>query len=137
MNKYEKAMMFRPMLMKVLFVVVAVLNLALPMKVEKDWYLDLFQLVMVGIWLYATVCALGYFCIPTNVVQGDMELYEVRTPILPWVFVRLSEGGFRWAFSLTTFNWKFFGIALLGDVIFLFFLLMDKSNYGYAKSIED
>lgn len=136
MNKYEKSIMFRPMLMKVLFVGIAILNVGMPLNTAEGWSLDLFQLVMVGIWFYATFCALGHFCIPANVVQGDMELYEVRTPITPLGFMRIIECGFHWIVNPNTFHWKFFGLLIVFDLLFLFFLLLDKSNYGYAKSIN-
>lgn len=116
--------MFRPMLMKVLFVGIAILNVGMPLNSVNGWSLDLFQLVMVGIWFYATLCALGHFCIPMNVIQGDMELYEVRTPIIPLGFLRIIECGFHWIVNPKTFQWRFFGILIVFDLLFLFFLLL-------------
>jgi len=137
MNKYEKSIMFRPMLMKVLFVIIAVLNVGITLNTEKGWTFNLFQFVIVGVWFYATLCALGHFCIPANVIQGDMELYEARTPIMPLGFIRIVECGFHWVVNPKTFNWKLFLIVIGVDLFFLFFLLLDKSSYGYAKSIDD
>ena len=135
MNKYEKSIMFNLLVMKIFFVVISIVNIAIPLFSDGVWRFNVFQFIMVGIWFYALLCALGWFCITTNDVDGDMEILETKTPLLPIVFTRVVEGGFYWITAASEFNWKYFGIVILIDLVFFIFLILDKASYGYARSV--
>lgn len=135
MNKYEKSILFKPLLMKIFYGIIAVINVAIPLNSDGTWSFSLFQFGIIAVWFYALLCALGYFCISTNEIQGDMELYETKTPILPLVFVRIVEGGFYWITAPHDFNWTYFGALIVIDIVYLVFLMMDKATYGYARSV--
>jgi hypothetical protein len=85
------------------------------------------------------MAACGYICKNTHEIQGDMILYEQSTSsaMIMIFLTRLAEGIWAVIFHKDTFNWLYFGVLCVIDLLMLVFIMLDKSNYGYAREVKD
>lgn len=117
MNKYEANIMVNTFVMKVLYCIIVVVNLALPFYKNWEWHFSILQLVAVIIWFFGLLGGLGYF--------------NQATPILQIGILRIFQLGAYFLFKRAIINWVIIIVFLALDVFFLLFLLFDKSNYYY------
>lgn len=123
-------------LSKVIFIILLICNLALPLT-GKVMQLNLFQLILCGIWAYGLLSHLGYF--KTQVSDGSDGIirYEPNTPIIPIGLLRIAEFLFYFLIRKDIINWSIFLGLLIGDLVYLMFLLLDKANYVFEMEDED
>lgn len=117
MNKYESNIMANTLIMKIFYVIIVIVNMALPYYKDWHWTFSIFQFAIVIIWFFGLLGGLGYF--------------NQTTPILPLGISRIIQVGVYLLFKFKQINWAVIGVFILLDVIYLVFLLFDKANYYY------
>jgi hypothetical protein len=120
-NKYEKSLMFNVELMKIIFYVLAALNLLLP----------LFQPISLGI-----TSAFQWFIIAAHAygLAHGLGVFEgQKTPIIQVGLLRIVEVAWYRYISGSHINWLIFVVLLFVDVLFVAVLLLDKNTYAYEK----
>lgn len=123
MNKYEKSLMFNTYIMKVGFVLILLTNLFIPVFKDTYFHFSLFQLGAIIIWLFGLLSGLGYF--------------NQDTPILQIFILRIFEMGWYALLHRQKTNWWMFVIFIILDVVYMAFLLIDKSSYTYETEEVD
>ena len=138
MNKYEKSIRAMPQILKVLFAIFCMLNLAIPLSNDGIWKFSVFQILICIIYFVGLLAGLGILITDTQVRKGDVEIYEQNTSpvIIGLGILRIIEGLFNFIFRRHSFNWKYFSFLIVIDLIYIMFLLIDKARYGYAKEIN-
>lgn len=120
MNKYEKSLLFNLYMIKICFGIVVAINLLFPVYTDGELgFHSLFQWIVVGVYISGLLNALGYF--------------NQRIPLLELGITRIAQVLFHVVISSTGINWIFYFIILIGDLLFIMLLLMDKNNYEYKK----
>lgn len=125
-NEYEKAIMFNTKLMKIFYVILFLINIFIPLKSSGSGYvfsISVFNLIALVILFYATLNGLGYF--------------KQNIPFLWLGVVRICQGIYNFLFHSETFNWYSFIVLVVFDVLFIFFLFMDRKNYTYVEEEEE
>lgn len=117
MNKYESNIMANTLIMKIFYVIIVIVNMALPYYKDWHWTFSIFQFAIVIIWFFGLLGGLGYF--------------NQTTPILPLGISRIIQVGVYLLFKFKQINWAVIGVFILLDIIYLVFLLFDKANYYY------
>lgn len=124
LNKYEREVMFNTYLIKATLVIGILLNLALPVYSQTIGFKSMLQWVVVGFYIYGLVNALGY-------VRGQ------KIPLLQIGFTRIIQIVARVFLKNNPIAWKYFGIVIAFDLLFIYLLFMDKSSYCYLYVGED
>lgn len=117
MNRYEANIMVNTFVMKVLYCILLIVNMALPFYKNWVWHFSIIQLIIVVIWFFGLLGGLGYF--------------NQSTPILQIGIVRIFQLGAYFLFKRAMINWIVILVYLALDLFFLLFLLFDKANYYY------
>ena len=115
MNRYERSIMLNTYVMKVGYVLLVIINLAAPCLKGIHSRLWLMQVVICLVWI------LGYL--------------NQMVPILQVGIVRIIECLYLLLFKYKETRWWVVGLYVLVDVIYVVYLLIDKSNYEYV--VED
>lgn len=118
MNQYERSIMFNTYVMKVGYVALVILNIGLPCIDGTHSRLWLMQISACVVWVFGLLGGLGYF--------------NQLVPILQIGIVRIIECLYLLLFKYKVTIWWAVGIYILADVIYLVYLLIDKSNYEYV-----
>lgn len=139
MNRYEKSILFKLNVAKVLYVIVAIVNLAMPLYNDLKWTFSIFQLIVCVIWLFGMLAAIGIFCTNTHEIKGDVVIYEQNTSpvIIALGICRIIEAFYYYVFHQDEINWIAYGILIFIDLFYLIFILIDKANYEYARQLVD
>ena len=117
MNRYERSIMLNTYVMKVGYVLLVIINLAAPCLKGIHSRLWLMQVVICLVW----ILGLGYL--------------NQMVPILQVGIVRIIECLYLLLFKYKETRWWVVGLYVLVDVIYVVYLLIDKSNYEYV--VED
>lgn len=133
-NKYEKALLFKPAFMRFLWLIIVVLNWILPLRKDYVWDFSVFRLIMTVVWTYGMLTATGVLCINTYVVENGMILYEQNTSpvIVALGLTRIFQSVYYVVLKADSINWIVLLLLVVIDVVYLFIILLDKSSYGYA-----
>ena len=123
MNKYEKSLMFNVTIMKIGFVIIALTNFFLPVYKDTYFQFSLFQIGVIIIWFYGLMNGIGY---------GHQNV-----PIVAIGLLRIAEAGYHALIHFEKTNWWVFLVFIVMDVIYLAFLLIDKSSYTYTTEEVD
>ena len=124
LNKYEKEVMFNTHLIKATLVIGILLNLALPVYSHTIGFKSILQWFAIACYVYGFINALGY-------VRGQ------KIPVLQLGLVRLVQVVGRFVIKSNPIAWKYFGIVIAFDLLFVYLLFMDKSSYCYLYVGED
>lgn len=121
-TKYEKSIMFNVHVMKVAFVVITILNLALPIY-KTGYKFSIFQCIVPIIWFYGLLNGIGYF--------------KQEVPVLGIGILRIFEGLFYFIIARSKFNWGMFLIFIIMDILYAFFFYLDRNSYYYIDEVEE
>lgn len=121
MNRYEQSIMLNTYVMKVGYVLLVIINLAAPCLKGIHSRLWLMQVVICLVWILGLLGGLGYL--------------NQMVPILQVGIVRIIECLYLLLFKYKETRWWVVGLYVLVDVIYVVYLLIDKSNYEYV--VED
>lgn len=121
MNRYERSIMLNTYVMKVGYVLLVIINLAASCLKGIHSRLWLMQVVICLVWILGLLGGLGYL--------------NQMVPILQVGIVRIIECLYLLLFKYKETRWWVVGLYVLVDVIYVVYLLIDKSNYEYV--VED
>lgn len=116
--------------------VVVFCNLAFPLYNNAYFKVIPLQLLLIVFWLYGLLGHLGYF--KTQIAKEDDKIiYEPNTPILQIAFCRIVEIAYFLIAKKDVVNWKVFAVLVFMDIIYIAFMLLDKSAYYYEMDASD
>lgn len=118
---------------KFMFLTAAILNLAAPLQMGVFFNRNIFQFIVLAIWLYALLAHLGYFKTEIGVSAVGNKQYEFKIPILPLGLARILEIGYFALFKNGSTNWYALLSLIVLDIIFVIFLILDKARYCYES----
>ena len=121
MNRYERNIMLNTYVMKVGYILLIVVNLAVHCLKGTHSRLWLLQITACLVWILGLLGGLGYL--------------NQMVPILQIGIVRIIECLYLLLFKYKETRWWVVGLYILVDVIYVVYLLIDKSNYEYV--VED
>lgn len=121
---------------KGIFIIILVCNLVLPLT-GNIMQLNLFQSILCIIWVYGLLSHLGYFKTQVSDGSDGVIRYEPNTPIVQVGLLRLAEFIYYFLIRKSVINWTIFIGLIVGDVIYIMFLLLDKANYVFEMEDED
>lgn len=133
MNKYDKSILFKTYVIKAFFIIVFILNIAMPIYKDFQWKFNIFQLLICIVWCFGLAGGLGYLVTEVSEVTDDMRTYTQITPIIPIFIVRFAQAFAYGLIFRDRLNWYMMGTLYLLDFTYLAILLIDKANYGYKK----
>ena len=138
-NKYEKTLLFKPVLIRFIWFALVALNWILPLDKDFSWHFSLFRIVVTIIWTYGMLTATGHMCINTHVHENGMILYEQNTSIIiiGIGICRIIQSVFYLVFRQGVINWSIMALLIVFDVVYLLIIILDKSSYGYALEEEE
>lgn len=134
MNKYEKAILFKVQMLRVVSIILIILNLAAPLGLNFTWKFSLFQLLETFILIFGGLTSSGYFCINTYKEEEDVVIYEQNTSalLIAFTILRLLEFLYYFTVAKNTINFTMLLILTGLDLLYMIFLFIDKASYGYA-----
>ena len=119
MNRYERSIMLNTYVMKVGYVLLIVINLVVPCLKGTHSRLWLLQIVACLVWILGLLGGLGYL--------------NQMVPILQIGIVRIIECLYLLLFKYKETRWWIIGLYILIDVIYVVYLLIDKSIIKLRK----
>ena len=122
MNQYENSILANTIIMRIFFIVIALVNGLLPYTKDFTWNFSIFQLIIIVAWFFNLLGGLGYF--------------NQATFILPVGITRIIQILVYLLLKFRKINWWIIGVYVFLDIIYLVFLLFDKANYTYI-TVED
>jgi hypothetical protein len=130
LNKYDKAILFNPKLLKIIFLAIVLLNLFMPLFSPASMgYKNFFQ------WYIIVVHAVGL----TYALGGVKNIISLTSQHIPFVHIfviRCLEVLWHTLVSSTKFNWMPLLMVLILDLLFIVLLFMDKREYRYEIERE-
>lgn len=119
-NDYRRTILFNLKLIAFAYMVIVACNLILPVYINSKFGLySLFQWIIIFIDTYALLVAFGIF--------------DQSVPMLQMFFTRLFQIGLHSFILKSHIEWKFFGIILILDVIYIALMVMDRAGYEYER----
>lgn len=133
-NKYEKSLLFKPILIRFLWFVIVALNWILPLNKDLTWHFSVFRVITSVIWTYGMLTSTGVLCINTHVHENGMILYEQNTSAVTIAvgLSRIFQAVYYFVLRKAIINWPVLFMLVIFDIVFLFILILDKGAYGYA-----
>lgn len=115
------------------FVCIAVLNVVLPI-LGKYLHPDVFNLLVVAVWLYGFLSSLGYFKRPVVREEQRVE-YETSVPIVQIGILRVIQVLYHIPLKHDGINTVVLIVLVCFDVAYVLLLLLDKGSY-YYETVE-
>ena len=119
-----------------LCIAIIVCNLFLPLYSNKVVNVNLFEFIIIGLWIFGTISHHGYFLQQTSHNEDGVITYESRLPIVQIGLVRIFQIIY-YLIRKVKISWVVLLILIALDVIYIAFILLDKSNYYYETKEED
>lgn len=132
-----KRLLFNVKLSKILCLLIVACNLILPWKKGVFVQFNIFNIVAAILWVYALISQMGYFLVQVSEDENGHYTYENRIPIVQIVVDRVLEILFYLFFKKGVVDWRFIIALIAMDLIYMLFLLMDKSNYYYESEVME
>lgn len=121
------------MISKVLFGLLAVVNVSLMFCGEKWVWLNL---LVIADWFTAALSSAGYMKRFVNKIDGN-SIYEIRVPVISIGVLRMVQALLTLFFDGWTMSAPLFILAVIVDVIYAAFLMLDNSHYYFELGDEE
>lgn len=138
-NKYEKSLLFKPILIRFLWLVILALNWILPLNKDFNWNFSIFRVLISIIWTYGMLTSTGILCQNTHVHENGMIIYEQNTSVVIMAIglSRIFQLVYYFILKRHVINWSVIILLIVFDIIYLLIIIMDKSSYGYAMEEKE
>lgn len=124
-NKFEKENLFNTWLITGVIVLGLIVNLCLPIFGPVVGYTSPTQwLIVLTVYVVAYIFSQGY-------------LLGQHVPVMQLIIFRLIQVAWHTFVSEDAIKWSFYGIMLGVDILLIYLLYMDKSNYQYIEVGEE
>ena len=134
----NKRMRFYLVLIKIAFAISVILNLVLPTS-EGSWlHPSPINFVVIGIWFYGLLCALGYFRKATTEEDSNGVIeYEIKVPFTPVIVTRTLQLVYMLLFQKVSAYFLPYFVLLVSDLVVMLVYLVYKASFYYISMPVD
>lgn len=124
-NKFEKENLFNTWLISGVILLGIVINLTLPVFGAVIGYMSPTQwIIVLAVYILAFIYSQGF-------------LLGQHVPVMQLILIRLIQVAWHMFVSDDAIKWSFYGIMLGVDILLIYLLYMDKTNYQYIEVREE
>ena len=130
----NKRMRFYLALIKIAFAISVILNVILPTS-ENGWlHPSPINFVVIGIWFYGLLCALGYFRKATTEEDSNGVIeYEIKVPFTPVIVTRALQLAYMLLFRKVSAYFLPYFVLLISDLVVMLIYLVYKASFYYIS----